>query len=274
MHSKSESSDVPERPGGWRAGDVVLVSGPTGDALGEGRVVDIQDAQGGGVRALLVRFQGGPRAGAWYSPGSLHLLRDLEGRPVGQDAPAAPRLQPKSTPPHAAPPTDPEDQTPLPVPERPQAPKPRAPRPSRPQQALVANLKPSSRATEWKRGDLLRLGLATGEVATGRLLALQGQRGQPCEPNSARWVQVRLEGGETVTRWHESLELSAPREETLGERVQCTFSGKVGTIVPLPPRAAGEPWAAGWVRVEWDKGDPENRHVSHLRLDSPRSEVS
>lgn len=98
----------------WRVGDVVIVTPEQAlTDLGEGPVIDVKEEDDGRVRALLVRFERGPREGVWYSPGTLRRLRNLEGEPYEERGGASPSPATpinlgdprRSTPPSSAPPT-------------------------------------------------------------------------------------------------------------------------------------------------------------------------
>ena len=60
----------------WRVGDPVRVA-PQRDvtALGAGVVIDVEALPDGSAKSLLVRFDDGPRAGVWYSAGTMRPVR-------------------------------------------------------------------------------------------------------------------------------------------------------------------------------------------------------
>lgn len=72
---------LPQRPDGWRVGDVVVVR-PDHEVtnLGEGVVVDVLLGTERYVKQVLVRFDNGPATGVWYGTPMLTPVRDLEGR--------------------------------------------------------------------------------------------------------------------------------------------------------------------------------------------------
>jgi len=73
----------PRPPNHWRVGDAVRIREPLRKTeLGEGVVVDVRTSTDGAPEAALVRFADGPRAGVWYSVGTLRQLHDLWGRPI------------------------------------------------------------------------------------------------------------------------------------------------------------------------------------------------
>ena len=49
----------------------------------------------------------------------------------------------------------------------------------------------------------------------------------------------------------------------IGDKVTCTFiTGKVGTLVELPPPG----WADGWATVEWEEdGSRDRMRIEYLR---------
>jgi hypothetical protein len=77
----------PRLAGEWRIGDVVVVNEKdVVTSLGEGPVIDLECHPGTNAAvSALVRFNGGPLPGVWYSVGNLRQIRDLHGRAISSE---------------------------------------------------------------------------------------------------------------------------------------------------------------------------------------------